>query len=309
MARVAIALGGARESLGRPPWMEKPSPAAQVAKAALLVLLAFAMLFPFVYVIAVSFSSYRDVVGGGLILFPTHPSLEAYKVIFTGGIVTRALLVSVGITAVGTLTSMFMTVTMAYGLSRPGVPGSRFVLALALFTLIFSAGLIPNYLLVKQLGLINTFAALILPGAVSAFNLVVIRQFFMSIPSELLESARIDGASDLRILLQIMLPLSKPVLAVIALFYGVGYWNEFFNAILYLNDADKWPIQLVLRQYVLQGSALLASGVTPDPSQPPPPAQTIQMAVVVIATVPILMVYPFLQRFFTKGVLAGAIKG
>jgi putative aldouronate transport system permease protein len=309
MARVAIALGGARESAGRPPWMEKPSPAAQVGKVVLLVFLAFAMLFPFVYVIAVSFSSYRDVVGGGLILFPTHPSLEAYKVIFTGGIVTRALLVSVGITAVGTLTSMFMTVTMAYGLSRPGVPGSRFVLALALFTLIFSAGLIPNYLLVKQLGLINTFAALILPGAVSAFNLVVIRQFFMSIPSELLESARIDGASDLRILLQIMLPLSKPVLAVIALFYGVGYWNEFFNAILYLNDADKWPIQLVLRQYVLQGSALLASGVTPDPSQPPPPAQTIQMAVVVIATVPILMVYPFLQRFFTRGVLAGAIKG
>jgi putative aldouronate transport system permease protein len=309
MARVAIALGSARETAGRPPWMEKPSPVAQVAKVVLLVFLAFAMLFPFVYVIAVSFSSYRDVVGSGLILFPTHPSLEAYKVIFTGGIVTRALLVSVGITAVGTLTSMFMTVTMAYGLSRPDVPGSRFVLALALFTLIFSAGLIPNYLLVKQLGLINTFAALILPGAVSAFNLVVVRQFFMGIPSELLESARIDGASDLRILLQIVLPLSKPVLAVIALFYGVGYWNEFFTAILYLNDADKWPIQLVLRQYVLQGSALLASGVTPDPSQPPPPAQTIQMAVVVIATVPILMVYPFLQRFFTKGVLSGAIKG
>ena len=309
MARPAILMGGLRESAGRPPWMEHPSPAAQAGKTLLMVFLVFVMLFPFVYVIAVSFSSYRDVVGGGLILFPTHPSLEAYKVIFTGGIVTRSLLVSVGITAVGTLTSMFMTVTMAYGLSRPDVPGSRFVLALALFTLIFSAGLIPNYLLVKQLGLINTFAALILPGAVSAFNLVVVRQFFMGIPSELLESARIDGASDLRILLQIILPLSKPVLAVIALFYGVGYWNEFFNAILYLNDADKWPIQLVLRQYVLQGSALLASGVTPDPSQPPPPAQTIQMAVVVIATVPILMVYPFLQRFFTKGVLSGAIKG
>ena len=131
----------------------------------------------------------------------------------------------------------------------------------------------------------------------------------MSLPPELLESARIDGANDLWILWRIVLPLSKPVLAVIALFYGVGYWNEFFTAILYLNEADKWPIQLVLRQYVLQGSALLAGGVTPDPSQPPPPAQTIQMAVVVIATVPILMVYPFLQRYFTKGVLAGAIKG
>src|SRR5919199_6366882 len=275
MARVAIALGGVRDRPGRPPWIEKPSPAVRLAKTALMVFLACVMLFPFVYVLAVSFSSYRDVVGSGLILFPSHPTTEAYKVIFTGGIVTRALAVSVGITLVGTLASMFMTVTMAYGLSRPGVPGSRFVLALALFTLLFSAGMIPNYLLVKQLGLINTFAALILPGAVSAFNLVVVRQFFMSIPSELLESARIDGASDLRILWQIILPLSKPVLAVIALFYGVGYWNEFFTAILYLNDADKWPIQLVLRQYVLQGSALLASGVTPDPSQPPPPAQDI----------------------------------
>ena len=309
MARTALALGGARASAGRPPWMERPSRAAQVAKALLLVLLVVVMLFPFVYVIAVSFSSYRDVVGSGLILFPTHPSLEAYKVIFSGGIVARALLVSVGITLVGTLVSLVLTVSMAYGLSRPSVPGSRWVLALALFTLLFSAGMIPNYLLVKQLGLINTFGALILPGAISAFNLVVIRQFFMSLPAELLESARIDGANDLWILLRIVLPLSKPVLAVIALFYGVGYWNEFFTAILYLNDADKWPIQLVLRQYVLQGSALLASGVTPDPSQPPPPAQTIQMAVVVIATVPILLVYPFLQRFFTKGVLSGAIKG
>ena len=289
--------------------MEKQSPAARLAKTALMVVLACVMLFPFVYVLAVSFSSYRDVVGSGLILFPSHPTTEAYKVIFTGGIVTRALAVSVGITLVGTLTSMFMTVTMAYGLSRPGVPGSRFVLGLALFTLLFSAGLIPNYLLVKQLGLLNSYASLILPGAISAFNLVIVRQFFMSIPSELLESARIDGANDLWILLRIVLPLSKPMLAVIALFYGVGYWNEFFTAVLYLNDADKWPIQLVLRQYVLQGSALLASGVAPDPSQPPPPAQTIQMAVVVIATVPILLVYPFLQRYFTKGVLSGAIKG
>ena len=294
---------------GRPPWMEKPSTAASVAKTSLMVVLAVVMLFPFVYVIAVSFSSYRDVVGSGLILFPQHPTLEAYTVIFTGGIVTHALVVSTAVTLIGTLASMVLTVTMAYGLSRPSVPGSNLVLALVLFTLLFSAGLIPNYLLVKQLGMINSYSALILPGAISAFNLVVTRQAFMSIPPELLESARIDGANDLWILLRIVLPLSKPVLAVIALFYGVGYWNEFFSATLYLNDADKWPIQLVLRQYVLQGSALLASGVTPDPSQPPPPAQTIQMAVVVVATVPILIVYPFLQRYFTKGVLAGAIKG
>ncbi len=291
-----------------PPWMERPSAAARVGKVALFVVLAFLMLFPFVYVIAVSFSSYKDVLGGGLILFPQHPTLEAYRAIFKGGIVVHALVVSIGLTLGGTAVNMLMTVTMAYGLSRPGVPGSRAVLALVLFTLLFSAGLIPDYLLVRNLGLIDTYGSVILPGAINAFNLVILRQFFMSLPSELLESARLDGASDLRVLLRIVLPLSKPVLAVVALFYGVAHWNDFFRATLYLNDAHKWPIQLVLRQYVLQGSAL-ANAVALDPNQPPPPAQTIQMAVVVVATVPILIVYPVLQRYFTRGVLTGAIKG
>lgn len=291
----------------RPPWMERPSPIAAAGRGILLAGLAGLMLFPFVYVIAVSFSSYRDVAGGGLIVFPAHPTLEAYRAIFKGGIVIHALWVSIGLTVFGTAFNMLMTVTMAYGLSRPGMPGSRFVLAIVLLTLLFSAGIIPNYLLVKQLGLINSYGSLVLPGAINAFNLVILRQFFMGIPEELLESARLDGASDLGILMRIVLPLSKPVLAVVALFYGVGHWNDFFAATLYLNDARKWPIQLVLRQYVLQGSAL-ASAVNLDPNQPPPPAQTIQMAVVVIATVPILIVYPFLQKYFTKGVLTGAVK-
>jgi putative aldouronate transport system permease protein len=277
-------------------------------KTVVLIVLAFLMVFPFIYVLAVSFSSFRDVLGGGLILFPAHPTLDAYNRIFTGGIVTRALQVSVGLTLVGTFVNVVMTVTMAYGLTKPSLPGSRFVLTTVLFTLLFSAGIIPNYLLVKQFGLLNSYASLILPGAISAFNLVILRQFFMNLPAELLESARIDGANDFWILWRIVLPLSKPVLAVVALFYGVAHWNDFFAATLYLNDADKWPIQLVLRQYVIQGSALSAL-ITPDPLQPPPPPQTIQMAVVVVATVPILIVYPFLQRYFTKGVLSGAIKG
>jgi ABC-type glycerol-3-phosphate transport system permease component len=293
---------------GRPPWMEQPGTGMRVAKFVLLACLAFTMLFPFVYVVAVSFSSYRDVLGGGLILFPAHPTLEAYQRILEGGIVTRALWVSLGVTFVGTCVNMLLTVTMAYGLTRPSVPGSRLILALVLLTLLFSAGIIPNYLLVKQAGLLNSYGSLILPGAISAFNLVVVRQFFMGLPPELLESARIDGANDLWILLRIVLPLSKPVLAVVALFYGVAQWNEFFAATLYLNDADKWPIQLVLRQYVLQGSQMTAF-ITMDPTHAPPPPQTIQMAVVVVATVPILIVYPFLQRYFTRGVLSGAIKG
>lgn len=292
----------------RPPWMEKPSPVAAVAKAILLVCLAVLMLFPFVYVIATSFSSYADVAGGGVVLFPRHPTLEAYRTIFRGGIVVRALWVSTLLTVGGTAVNMFMTTTMAFGLSRRGIVGSRFVLGLVLFTMLFTSGIIPNYLLVKQLGLLDSFGALILPGAISAFNLVILRQFFMNLPEELLESARLDGASDLRILLQIVLPLSKPILAVIALFYGVAHWNDFFAATLYLNDTGKWPIQLVLRQYVLQGGAL-ASAVDLDPHQTPPPLHTIQMAVVVVATVPILCVYPFLQKYFTQGVLSGAIKG
>lgn len=291
-----------------PPWQEKPGRAARALKVLLLLILAVLMLFPFVYVAAVSLSSYKDVVGRGLILFPRHPTVAAYRAIFAGGIVAHALRVSIGLTLIGTAVNMLMTVTMAYGLSRPGVPGSRIVLALVLFTLLFSAGIIPDYLLVRDLNLIDTYGSLILPGAISAFNLVILRQFFMGLPAELLESARLDGANDLWILLRITLPLSRPVLAVVALFYGVAHWNDFFRATLYLNDAHRWPIQLVLRQYVLQGSAL-ANAVTVDPAQPPPPAQTIQMAVVVVATVPILIVYPLLQRYFTRGVLTGAIKG
>lgn len=291
-----------------PPWQERPGAVARILKVFLLFVLAMLMLFPFVYVAAVSFSSARDVAGQGLILFPRHPTAEAYRAIFAGGIVAHALGVSIGLTVIGTAVNMLMTVTMAYGLSRPGVPGSRAVLALVLFTLLFSAGIIPDYLLVRNFNLIDTYASLVLPGAISAFNLVILRQFFIGLPAELLESARLDGANDLWILLRIILPLSKPVLAVVALFYGVTHWNDFFRATLYLNDAHKWPIQLVLRQYVLQGSAL-ASAAAVDPSQPPPPAQSIQMAVVVVATAPILIVYPVLQRYFTRGVLTGAIKG
>ncbi|MGH2559920.1 MAG: carbohydrate ABC transporter permease [Thermomicrobiales bacterium] len=293
---------------GMPPWMDPPHPLVRIGKAVLLTLIAITMLFPFVYVVAVSFSSYKDVLGGGLILFPANPTLDAYRTILAGDIVVRALQVSIGLTLVGTAVNMLMTVTLAYGLSRPGVPGSRFVLLLVLFSMLFSPGLIPNYLLVRELGLIDSYSALILPGAISAFNLLVMRNFFMNLPQDLLDSARVDGASDIRVLWNITLPLSRAVLAAISLFYAVAHWNMFFNAILYLNDPAKWPIQVVLNQYVLQGS-LLAGSDLGIAGAPPPPPQTIQMAVVVIATVPILLIYPFLQKYFTKGVLTGAIKG
>lgn len=291
----------------RPIWMEETPFWLKVVKAVTLLLIVFVTLFPMLYVLAVSFSSARDVVGSNLILFPRNPTFDAYREIFRGGIVTRALRVSIGLTLFGTLAQVVATTMLAYGLSRPGVPGAKFVLFLVLGAFLFTPGMIPSYLLVKELGLLNTYASLILPGLIGAFNLIVMRGFFMGLPQELLDAARVDGANDAQIFFRIVLPLSKAVIAVIALFYGVGIWNSFFSAVLYLSDAGMWPIQMVLRQYVLQGSALTSG--TLDPNQPPPPTQTIQMAIVVVATVPILIVYPFLQKYFTKGVLTGAIKG
>jgi ABC-type glycerol-3-phosphate transport system permease component len=290
------------------PWMEEPTWPMILGKGLLLLIIMLVMLFPFVHVVAVSFSSYTDVLTGGLILFPANPTLDAYRVVFEDGTVARALRVSAGLTIFGTLTQMVATTLMAYGLSKPGVPGARAILLLALGAMLFYPGMIPSFLLVKELGLLDTYPALILPGLIGAFNMIILRQFFMNIPQELLDSARIDGASDPRILFSIVLPLSKAVLAVVSLFYAVGIWNSFFNAILYMNTPSKWPMQVVLQQIVLEGTPLNQASVL-DPNRPPPPPATIEMAVVVVATLPILLVYPFVQKYFTRGVLTGAIKG
>jgi putative aldouronate transport system permease protein len=298
----------ASSAAARPFWLERPSLVARLAKAVVLLLIVVVMLFPFVYVLSVSLSSERDLQGANVALIPLHPTLGAYQNILQGGIVASALEVSIGVTVIGTLVCMVMTTTLAYGLSRTShVPGSKFVLVLVLATLLFNAGIIPNYLLVRYLGLLNTYASLIVPGMINAFNLIVVRQFFVNIPDDLTDAAMMDGANPLQIFWRVTLPLSKAVLAVVALFYGVGLWSDYFNALLYLNNTAMWPIQLVLRLYVLQGQAL--SGATQQVGQPLPPAATVQMAVVVVATVPILIVYPFLQRYFTQGVLSGAIKG
>ncbi|MGW2180489.1 carbohydrate ABC transporter permease [Streptomyces sp. NPDC001732] len=286
--------------------MERPTRIGRTAKAIAVVVVVLAVAYPLVGVIGTSFASQTDIIkSSGLVLWPDHPTLDAYRTIFTGGVVTRALIVSIGITVLGTLASLLVTVGMAYGLSRRDVTGSRFILMTALFTMLFNAGIIPNFLLVKGLGLYDTYAALVMPTLVSAFNLVVLRSFFMNLPDELYDAAKVDGAGDFRILVRIVLPLSKAVLAVISLFYAVTYWNAFFNALLYLNDSDKWPLPMVLRTYVLQGQSLNAASA----GEALAPQQAVQMAVLVIAVVPILCVYPFLQRYFTKGVLTGAIKG
>ena len=292
---------------GRPAWLEHETWFERVIKIGVFAVILFVVVYPFVSVVATSLASDQDVIkNGGLVIWPENPTLNSYRTIFAGGVVTRAAMVSVGITVIGTIVSMVLTVGMAYGLSRK-IVGGRIFLIIALTTLLFTPGIIPNYLAVKQYGLLNSYASLILPVVISAFNLVVLRQFFMGIPTELIDSAKIDGANDFDVLIKIVLPLSKAVLAVIALFYAVNtYWNSFFNALLYLNDSAMWPLQLVLRLYVVQGAPLPTAGEALDSV---PPLQSLQMAVVVVALVPILVVYPFLQRYFTSGVLSGAIKG
>jgi putative aldouronate transport system permease protein len=295
--------------------MEEPTPAGKALKALALTLVQLAVLFPLYVVVLTSISTQSSVAqAGGLVIVPHGITFGAYTDLFSGGVVTRSVLVSTGITLVGTLLSVTVTVMAAYGLSRPNSFGHRPLLFVILLTFLFGPGIIPTYLLVQSLGLIDNFAALILPGAVAAFNVVVVRSFFMnSIPQDLIDSARLDGASEFRILRNIVLPLSKAVTAVIALFYGVGYWNAFFNALLYLNDNAKWPLQLVLRAYVLQGQAIpgvnQVQQAQANSLTGAVPTLAIKMAVITLAVIPVLLVYPFVQRHFTKGVIIGAVKG
>ncbi|GAB2597484.1 carbohydrate ABC transporter permease [Pseudactinotalea suaedae] len=278
-------------------------------KAIVLIVLCAAVILPFVGIISTSLADRAQVTAsGGFVLLPTNVSLDSYRTIFAGGVVSRALMVSLGVTIVGTAVSLAVSTLFAYALSRQGSFGQKPMLMLLLLSLLFSPGLIPSYLVVKELGLLDSYWALILPTALSAFNVIVLRAFFMGIPAELIDSARIDGAGHLMVFARIVLPLSKAVLAVIGLFYAVGYWNSFFNALIYLNDTAKWPLQLVLRTYVVNNTEIAATDLGSG-SENLPPQASIQMAILVVTIVPILIVYPFLQRHFAKGVLTGAVKG
>jgi multiple sugar transport system permease protein/putative aldouronate transport system permease protein len=283
-----------------------PNPAVRGLKGLVLLVCCALVVVPFLGVVSTSLADQRQITkAGGYVLWPSHPSFDAYRAIFRGGVVTRATLVSIGVTGVGALLSMAVVALLAYSLSRPGSFGHKPMLMLVLLTMLFNAGMIPNYLLIKQLGLIDSWWALILPPLVSAFQVIIVRAFFMEVPAEIIDAARIDGAGELQILTRIMLPLSKAVLAVVVLFQAVSYWSAFFNAMLYLDSSDKWPLQLLLRTYVVN-NAQLSTGM---PAEAMPPQQSLQMAILVISLVPILLVYPFLQKHFAKGVVVGAVKG
>lgn len=289
--------------------MHRPSLAGSVLKGIVLTIICAAVVLPFVGIVSTSLADRGQVVeAGGLVLWPTAPSLDSYQAIFAGGVVSKALSVSLFVTVVGTSLSLVSTVTLAYGLSRPGTFAHKPLLMIVLFSLLFGPGIIPSYLMVRGLGLIDSYWALILPTMINAFNVIVVRAFFMELPKELIESARIDGAGELSILMRIVLPLSKAVLAVVGLFYAVGFWNAFFNALLYINDSSKWPLQLVLRTYIVNNTSLGGDQLAVS-GEALPPQQSLQMAILVISIIPILLVYPLLQRHFAKGVMIGAVKG
>ncbi len=292
----------------RPPWMERPNPVTQVVKFVALAIAVVLVIIPFWSVIATSIADQETInaSGGGMVMWPTGVTFSAYEAVLSGGVVTRAVLISIGITVVGTLLSLAATAGLAYWLSRPNAIGAKPVLMLVLGAVLFSPGLIPTYLVVKQFSLIDSLWSLILPVLVNAFNVIVMRAFFQELPQELFESAAIDGAGSATILFKIVLPLSKAVLAVVGLFYAVAYWNAFFNALLFIQSSDKWPMALVLRTYVVNQTTIGGDQVSAEVL---PPQLSLQMAILVIAIVPILVLYPFLQRHFAKGVMIGAVKG
>lgn len=273
----------------------------------LLTLIAVIMVIPFIYVIAASFATEAEIQTRPIFFIPDSPTLDAYARIFDmndmGTRVFHSLLISVCVTAIGTFINLFFTTTMAYGLSKSNLIGKKPLLNMVLFTMVFGGGMIPLFLVVKGLGMYDTYAALILPGAISAYNMIIVRNFFMELPRELEEAASIDGCSDIGIFIKIALPLSLPCLATFGLFYAVGHWNNYFGALLYLEDSTKFPFQLVLRNIVMQ-----TAETQTDPNALIP-EDTLKMAVIVIGTVPILIVYPFLQKHFAAGVMVGAVKG
>ncbi len=274
-----------------------------------LAFFAIVTVLPFIYIIAGSFATEVELTERKFFLFPRDPSLSAYQYIFSTDTLFRAMANSVIITVFGTATNLAFTLTMAYSLSRRDLLGRNFFMNMIIFTMLFSGGMIPSYLIVKELGLLDSYAAVILPGAISAFNLIVIKNFFQNLPAGLEESARIDGCTDLGVLWRIVLPLSKPIIATFGLFYAVGHWNNFFSALLYLNDHKMWPLQVMLREIVMLSQMVAGDVNNMGPEFVEPPAQSVKMAVIVVGTVPILMVYPFLQKHFAKGVLLGSIKG
>ena len=274
----------------------------------LLLVLAFVCLYPFLNVIAYSLSGYNAVLSGKVTFYPIDFTLSAYQQILGKTQIWNSMRTTVLVTLMGTGLSLILTVFASYALSRNDLPGRKFLTGMILFTMYFGGGMIPTFLVVKGVGLYDTLGALFIPQAVNVFNFIVMRTFFRNLPESLEEAARIDGASYMQVLVKIVLPLSLPIIATIGLFYAVGYWNTYFDALLYIQDPNKYTLQLRLRS-LLFGEELNNSGVNLEGLGTQVMTQSLKMATVAVSTIPILIVYPWLQKYFVKGVMVGSVKG
>lgn len=279
---------------------------------ALLLIALLVVAYPLLYIFSASFSSYDAVMAGKVRFYPVQPSLEGYRAVFMHDMVLSGYANTITYTVAGTLVNIFMTVCAAYPLSRKDLKGRNLIMFLFSFTMLFSGGLIPTYMLIRNLGLLNNRLVMILPQAIGIWNLIIARTFFQqSIPQELHEAALMDGCSDFLFLGKVVLPLSKAILAVLVLFYGVYHWNAFFDAFIYLDDNTKFPLPLILREILILNESL-GNMITVDPElaeKSQAIANLLKYSLIVVASVPVWMVYPFVQKQFVKGVMIGSIKG
>lgn len=276
----------------------------------ILALFGFMTLFPVYYVFVVSLTPYSEVLrNGGFVIYPTRITFDAFQAVFSSQTVPQALKITILVTVLGTFLNLLVTTLLAYPLSKRYIPGRNFILLGIVFTMLFSGGLIPLYLVVRGTGLMNTIWALIIPGLVSSFNMLIMKTFFENMPHEIEEAAKVDGCGDVSTLVRIVLPLATPIMATLGLFYGVGHWNAYFSGIMYLNDKTMYPIQVVLRNMIQTPNVSQELAIANPMLLQTLPPETIKMATVVVAIIPVLVIYPFLQRYFIKGMLIGAIKG
>lgn len=274
-----------------------------------LVVLIFTVIcfYPFLYVVAMSFSSTNAILSGKVVLFPVEFQLTAYEEILKKKQIWDSIKVTIESTLFGTALSLALTILAAYSLSKKDLKGRKILSGLILFTMYFGGGIIPTLLVVKGIGLYDTVASLYIPNAISVFNFIVIRTFFRELPPDLEEAAFLDGANHLQILSKVVMPLSKPIIATIGLFYAVGYWNDYFSALLYIQDPTKYSLQLRLRS-LLFTEELNTIGAG-DMAGTPVMAESLKMASIVVGTIPIILIYPWLQKYFVKGVMLGSVKG
>lgn len=281
-----------------------------VLNYAFFVVLGTITLFPFLNVIAKSFSSEAAVVSGIVTIFPIDFQVGTYELVLGNRQFINSFRITIIVTLIGTLASLLMTVLAAYPLSKPNLKFRKPILLIYVFTMLFNGGIIPTYLVMRELQMINTIWALFVPGLISVFNMLIVKNYFEALPESLEESAKLDGASNTRILHTIILPLSKPVLATIGLFYAVNLWNSYFNAMIYITAPELKTLQLYLKELIASTQEVMTTAgqvdVSRDLNQTP---EAVRAASIVTATVPILLVYPFLQKHFVKGVLVGSVKG